>query len=271
MNKIVSKEQLSSCVYKLEIEAPIVAKAQKPGNFVILRIKEKGERVPFTIVESNPTKGTITIVIRNMGVTRTKLCNLNVGDEIKDILGPLGRRSEISNKGTFLACGNGIRIAALLPIARAMKEAGNKVITIVSAKTKDLLILEDEMREISDEIHVLTEDGTHGEKGNFTDPMRKVIEKENIDYCIAIGPVDMMRDCANVTKEYNIPTRASLYSIMVDGTGMCGACRVSVNGKTKFTCVDGPEFDAHAIDFDGLLLRINGYKNEESKKLQHLK
>lgn len=265
MNKIVEKKQLSENVVKFVVEAPMIAKSRKPGNFVILRIGSKGERIPLTIVDSDIERGTITLIVQNVGVSSGKLCKLNEGDEITDLVGPLGKATHIHQAGTVLALGGGVGIAPLYPIVEAMKKAGNRVITVLAARNKDLLILEEEMRQWSDEVIVMTDDGSYGRKGLVTEGAEEVIKREKVDECIAIGPAIMMKFCALLTKRYDIPTQVSLNTIMVDGTGMCGACRVTVNGETKFTCVDGPEFNAHQIDFDEMLKRLQAYKREEDQ------
>jgi len=269
MNKIVEKEHFSEKVVKIVVEAPLIAKSRKPGNFVILRVGEKGERMPLTIAGADTQKGTITIIVQKMGVSSIKLCDLEVGDYITDMVGPLGKPTEIHKLGTILACGGGVGVAPLLPIVEGYKKAGNRVVTILAARNKELLILEDEIRKWSDEVIIMTDDGSYGEKGLITQGMEKVINREKVDECITIGPAIMMKFCSLLTKKYEIPTVASLNSIMVDGTGMCGACRVTVGGKTKFTCVDGPEFDAHQIDFDEMMSRLGGYKKEEKDKMDH--
>lgn len=269
MNKIVEKEDFSEKVVKLVVEAPLIAKARKPGNFVIVRVGEKGERIPLTIAGADVKKGTITMIVQKMGVSSKKLCALEVGDYVTDLVGPLGKPTEIHNVGTVLCCGGGVGVAPLLPIVEGYKKAGNKVITVLAARNKDLLILEDEMRKHSDEVIIMTDDGSYGNKGLITEGMEEVIQREKINECITIGPAIMMKFCSLLTKKYEIPTMASLNSIMVDGTGMCGACRVTVDGKTKFTCVDGPEFDAHKIDFDEMMSRLGGYKTEEQDKMDH--
>jgi NAD(P)H-flavin reductase len=220
----------------------------------------------LTIAGADIAKGTISLVVQKMGVSSTKLCDLEVGEYITDLVGPLGKPTEIHNLGTILCCGGGVGVAPLLPIVEAYKKAGNRVITILAARNKDLLILEDEMRKHSDELIIMTDDGSYGTKGLITEGMEEVIKREKVDECVTIGPAIMMKFCSLLTKKYEIPTIASLNSIMVDGTGMCGACRVTVGGKTKFTCVDGPEFDAHQIDFDEMISRLGGYKNEEIDK-----
>ena len=265
MNKIISKEYFSDKVVKLVVENPMIAKSRKPGNFVILRVGEKGERFPLTIAESDPILGTITLVVQIVGVSSAKLVALEPGDCITDLVGPLGKPTEIKKIGTILACGGGVGVAPLLPIVEAFKKAGNRVITVIAARSKDLIILEDKIRQWSDELIVMTDDGSYGRQGLITAGMEEIILREKVDECVVIGPAIMMKFASLLTKKYNIPTQASLNSIMVDGTGMCGACRVTVGGKTKFTCVDGPEFDAHQIDFDEMLMRLGGYKDEEHK------
>lgn len=268
MNKIVRKEKLAERIYRFRVEAPLIATSRRAGHFIIARTGELGERIPLTIVDSELEEGTIDLVIQEMGVSSRKLCALNEGDYITDLVGPLGRATKISKVGTVLACCGGVGAAPILPIVRAFKEAGNRVVTILAARSKDLLILKDELAEVSDEFIIMTDDGSEGKKGLVTAGMEDVIAKEKIDECIAIGPGIMMKFCALTTKKYNIPTMASLNAIMVDGTGMCGACRVTVGDETKFTCVDGPEFDAHKIDFEEFLMRLGGYKNEEHELLE---
>jgi ferredoxin/flavodoxin---NADP+ reductase len=268
MNKIISKEFFSDKVVKLVVENPLIARSRKPGNFVILRVGKKGERFPLTIAESDPVKGTITLVVQIVGVSSTKLVALEPGECITDLVGPLGKPTHIEKIGTILAAGGGVGVAPLLPIVEAFKKAGNRVISVIAARSKDLIILEDKIRQWSDETIVMTDDGSYGRKGLITAGMEEIILREKIDECIVIGPAIMMKFASLLTKKYNIPTQASLNSIMVDGTGMCGACRVTVGGKTRFTCVDGPEFDAHQIDFDEMLMRLGGYKEEEHKANQ---
>lgn len=265
MNKIIEKQKLSESVFKFIVEAPMIAKSRKPGNFVILRVGEKGERIPLTLVDSDIEKGTITLIVQDVGVSSGKLCRLEAGDYITDMVGPLGKATHIHKAGTILAMGGGVGIAPLYPIVEAFKKAGNRVITVLAARNKELLILENEMRQWSDEVIIMTDDGSHGKKGLVTEGAEEVIKREKIDECVAIGPAIMMKFCALLTKKYDIPTQVSLNTIMVDGTGMCGACRVTVNGETKFTCVDGPEFNAHQIDFDEMLQRLRAYKNEEDQ------
>lgn len=268
MNKILRKTYFSEKVVQMVVEAPLIARSRKPGNFVIVRVGEKGERMPLTISDADPEKGTITLVIQKMGVSSTKLCNLDEGEYITDLVGPLGKPTHIEKVGTVLACGGGVGVAPLLPIIRAFKAAGNRVVSILAARTKELIILEKEVREVSDEVIVMTDDGSYGQQGVVTVGMEEVIGREKVDLCVTIGPAVMMKFCALLTQKYDIPTIASLNAIMVDGTGMCGACRVTVGGKTKFTCVDGPEFDAHAIDFDEMLARLGGFKNAETEKME---
>lgn len=270
MNKILKKTYFSEKVVQLVVEASMIAKSRKPGNFVIVRVGEKGERMPLTISDADVKSGTITLVIQKMGVSSTKLCELNEGDYITDLVGPLGKPTEISRVGTVLACGGGVGMAPLLPIVEGFKAAGNRVITIIAARTKDLVILEEEVRKVSDEVIIMTDDGSYGKKGLVTAGMEEVIAREKVDLCLTLGPAIMMKFCSLLTKKYDIPTIASLNAIMVDGTGMCGACRVTVGGKTKFTCVDGPEFDAHQIDFDEMLMRLGGYKEIEAGKMEEL-
>ena len=263
MNKIVEKEFFSKNVVKVVIDAPEIAKARKAGHFVIIRIGKKGERIPLTIAGANPQKGTITLIVQTVGVTSSKLAALEVGDEITDVVGPLGKATHIENFGTVLCAGGGVGVAPLFPIVEALKMAGNRVITILAARSKDLIILEDQMREHSDEVIVMTDDGSYGKKGLVTAGMEEVISREKVNRSVVIGPAIMMKFASLTTKKYSIPTEASLNTIMVDGTGMCGACRVSVGGKTKFVCVDGPEFDAHEVNFDEMLSRLGAYKEQE--------
>jgi len=265
MNRIIEKTYFSDKVVQLVVENPLIAKSRKPGNFVILRIGEDGERFPLTIAGADPVRGTITLVVQIMGVSSSKLVALEPGDCITDMVGPLGKPTHIEKIGTVLAAGGGVGVAPLLPIVEAFKKAGNKVITVIAARNKDLIILEDEIRKWSDEVIVMTDDGSYGRQGLVTVGMEEIIQREKIDECIVIGPAIMMKFASLLTKKYTIPTQASLNSIMVDGTGMCGACRVTVGGKTKFTCVDGPEFDAHQVDFDEMLMRLGGYIQEEKR------
>lgn len=265
MNKIVDKEYFSDNVVKLVIEAPEIAKSRKAGHFIILRVGTKGERIPLTIVGSDTERGTITIIVQKMGVSSMKLVNLEVGDYITDVVGPLGNATHIEKVGTILAAGGGVGVAPMLPIVEAFKKAGNKVITVLAARTKELVILEEQIREFSDEVIIMTDDGSYGKKGLVTHGMEEIIKREKIDLAVTVGPAIMMKFVALLTKKYNIRTLASLNTIMVDGTGMCGACRVTVGGKTRFVCVDGPEFDAHQVNFDEMLTRLGAYKEQEEK------
>lgn len=269
MNKIVEKEQFSPNVVKLVIEAPEIAKSCKAGHFVIIRNGHKGERIPLTISDSDSTNGTITLIIQKVGVSSIKLANLEVRDLITDIVGPLGKATHIEKVGTILAAGGGVGIAPLFPIVKAFKKAGNKVITVLAARSKDLIMLENQMREFSDEVVVMTDDGSSGKKGLVTAGMEDIINREKVDLAIVIGPAIMMKFASLTTKKYKIPTLASLNTIMVDGTGMCGACRVSVGGKTKFVCIDGPEFDAHEVDYEEMLSRLGAYRAMESEAYEN--
>ncbi len=264
MAKIISKKYLSEKVVQLEIEAPRIAKKRKAGHFVIVKIDKNGERIPLTISQADSKKGTITIVVQIVGVTSLKLSKLAVGEEVTDVVGPLGNATHTDKVGTVLCAGGGVGVAPLLPIVEAMHKAGNKVISVLAARDKELLILEKEISAFSDQVIVMTDDGSYGQKGLVTDGMEMAITQEKIDQAIVIGPAIMMKYASMLTQKYNILTLASLNTIMVDGTGMCGACRVSVGGRTKFVCVDGPEFNAHDVDFDELLMRLGSYKNEEA-------
>ena len=265
MNRIVTKEHYSENVVMLEVEAPLIAKARRAGHFVITKLGEKGERIPLTIAGSNLEKGTITLVIQAVGATSRKLCALEVGDEITDLVGPLGQATHVEKLGTVVCAGGGVGVAPLLPIVEAFKAAGNRVITILAARNKDLVILEKQMQMHSDEVIIMTDDGSYGTKGLVTNGIESVINREKVDLCVTIGPAIMMKFVAKLTKSYEIPTLASLNTIMVDGTGMCGACRVTVGDSTKFVCVDGPEFNAHEVDFDEMLMRLSSYKEIEAK------
>ena len=258
MNKVISKEQFSANVTKLVVEAPLIAKARRAGHFVIVRCGEKGERIPLTIADSDVKAGTITLVIQAVGDSTRKICALEPGEYLNDVVGPLGQATHIQKYGTVLCAGGGVGTAPLLPIIRAMKEAGNRVISVLAGRSKELIILEDEVRASSDETIIMTDDGSYGNKGVVTVGMEEVLKREHVDYCVTIGPAIMMKFCALLTKKYEVPTEASLNAIMVDGTGMCGACRVNVGGKTRFVCVEGPEFNAHEIDFDELMMRLKG-------------
>ena len=268
MSKIVAKEQFSEKVFKLVVEAPLIARSRRAGHFVIIRLSEKGERIPLTIADSDVAKGTITLVVQTVGKTSTELCKLNVGDEILDVVGPLGKATHIENFGTVVCAGGGVGVAPMLPIIVALKQAGNKVISVLAGRSKELIILEDEVRKHSDEVIIMTDDGSYGKKGVVTVGIEEVIQREKVDKCFAIGPAIMMKFVCLLTKKYEIPTDVSLNTIMVDGTGMCGACRISVGGKTKFVCVDGPEFDGHQVDFDEMLKRMGAFKREEQAAME---
>ncbi|MBQ4063343.1 MAG: bifunctional dihydroorotate dehydrogenase B NAD binding subunit/NADPH-dependent glutamate synthase [Bacteroidaceae bacterium] len=270
MYKIVSKEQFSEKVFRLRVEAPLIAKAYRAGNFVIVRVGEKGERIPLTIAHADTEKGLITLVIQKVGLSSSRLCDLNEGDYITDVVGPLGQATEIENFGTVVCAGGGVGVAPMLPIATALKKAGNRVISVLAGRSKDLIILEKEVREVSDEVIIMTDDGSYGDKGLVTEGIERVIKREKVDHCVAIGPAIMMKFVCKLTKQYEIPTVVSLNTIMVDGTGMCGACRVTVGGKTKFVCVDGPEFDGHQVDFDGMMKRLGSFRTEEAEEIHKL-
>lgn len=272
MFKILKKEELSPNVYAMEIDAPRVAKKAEPGQFIVLRVNEEGERIPLTIANFDREMGRILIVFQVIGASTMELAALNEGDDILDFVGPLGRPSEIGKlDGTMVVVGGGIGVAPTFPIARAMKEAGNKVIAIMGAKTKDILIMEDEMREVTDEIVVTTDDGSRGIKGFVTNAVQALVDRgEKIAQITAIGPVIMMKSVADATRELGIKTVVSLNPIMVDGTGMCGGCRVTVGDETKFACVDGPEFDGHLVDFKGLMSRQRMYRDMEAEEKDHV-
>lgn len=264
MYKIVDKEYFSKNVIKLVVEAPRIAKSRRAGHFVIVRVGEKGERIPLTIAESDIEKGTITLVVQAVGRSSSKLVSLEVGDHITDLVGPLGKATYIEKVGTVVCAGGGVGVAPLLPIVEAMHKAGNRVIVVLAARTKELVILEEQMRKVSDEVIIMTDDGSYGEKGLVTNGIEAVINREKVDMCVTVGPAIMMKFVSLLTEKYDIPCVASLNTIMVDGTGMCGACRVTVGGEVKFVCVDGPEFDAHKVDFDEMLMRLSSYKDLEN-------
>lgn len=272
MNKIIRKERFSEKVFRFEVEAPLIARSRKAGHFVIVRVGEKGERMPLTIAEADVQRGTITLVVQEVGLSSTRLCELNEGDYITDVVGPLGQATHIENFGTVVCAGGGVGVAPMLPIVQALKAAGNRVITVLAGRSKELIILEKEMRAASDEVIIMTDDGSYGNKGLVTEGVESVIKREKVDKCFAIGPAIMMKFVCLLTKKYEIPTDVSLNTIMVDGTGMCGACRITIGGKTKFVCVDGPEFDGHQVDFDEMLKRMGAFKKAERadmEKLQH--
>lgn len=264
MFKIIRREEMAQGTVILnEIEAPLIAKKARPGQFVILKANEEGERIPLTMAETDPEKGTITIIYMVVGKSTALFRDLKVGDGYQDVIGPLGRPTHIEKMGTVVCVGGGTGIAVMHPITRALKAAGNNVIAIIGARTKDLLIMESHMREASHTLHVCTDDGSYGVKGFVTEVLKEVLEKEEVKQVVAIGPVPMMKFVSKMTKDYDVPTLVSLNPIMVDGTGMCGGCRVTVGGQTKFACVDGPEFDGHLVDYDELMLRLQAYCEEE--------
>lgn len=266
-HEIVNKLQISENVFSIEAKAELIAEARKPGQFVIVGLSEEyGERIPLTIADVNTDTGTIKLIFQRVGKTTAEMADLNIGDSIAYIAGPLGMPTHIDNFGTVVCVGGGIGNAPLLPIAKGMKEAGNKIISIIGARTKELLILEDEFAAISDELIVVTDDGSHGRKALVTEPLEEICQRdEKPGLAIVIGPAVMMKFCCMATKKYEVPTQASLNTIMIDGTGMCGGCRVEVGGETKFVCVDGPEFDGHKVNFDQMLKRLGAYKDLEQK------
>ena len=268
MNKILSKRFYSENVAELVVEAPLIARSRRAGHFVIIRVDDRSERVPLTIAGADVEKGTITLVVQQVGASTHKLLALNAGDCIHDVVGPLGKATRIEQYGTVVCACGGVGAAPMLPIAEALKKAGNRVITVLAARNESLLILRDELAQWSDEVIVMTDDGSAGQKGVVTVGVEQVIHREKVDKCVTIGPAIMMKFVALTTAKYNIPTEASLNTIMVDGTGMCGACRVTVGGKTKFVCVDGPEFDAHGVDWDEMLSRMKSYKAEETEAME---
>lgn len=269
MNKIIRKIQYSEKVYRFDVEAPLIAKSRKAGNFVIIRVDANSERMPLTIADADTEKGTITLVVQKVGLSSTKLCNLNEGDEIHDVVGPLGNPTHIENFGTVLCAGGGVGVAPMLPIIKALKAAGNRVLSVIAGRSKDLVIMEDEVRASSDELIIMTDDGSYGEKGVVTVGMEKLIQQEHIDKAFAIGPPIMMKFCCLLTQKYNLPTDVSLNTIMVDGTGMCGACRLTIGGKTKFVCIDGPEFDGALVDWDEMFKRMGTFKDVEREEMEH--
>jgi len=266
MFKIVNREEMAEgTVIMNEIEARRIAAKANPGQFVILKANETGERIPLTISDIDPEKGTITVIYMVVGKSTALFKELQVGDNYQDVIGPLGKPTHIENVGTVVCVGGGTGVAVLFPITRGFKEAGNKVISIVGARNKDLLILEDKMNAVSDELHVCTDDGSYGRKGFVTDALKEVLENNSVNMAVAIGPVPMMKFVSKMTKEYDVKTLVSLNPIMIDGTGMCGGCRVIIDGKTQFACVDGPEFDGHQVDFDGLMKRLQAYQEDEKR------
>ena len=271
LNKITSKIQYSETVFGLEIEAPLIAESRKPGQFLILSIGDTySERIPLTIADANIEKGTIKIIFQAIGKTTKELAGLNIGDEIAHVAGPLGHPTHIENFGKVICVAGGIGCAPLLPIAKALVDAGNELYTIIGARSKDLILLEDEFQSISKELIITTDDGSYGRKALVTEPLEELCQSlDGLGMVVAIGPTIMMKFCCKTTEKYNIPTTVSLNTIMVDGTGMCGGCRVDIAGETKFVCVDGPEFDGHKVDFDMMLKRMNAYKKQESESIQN--
>lgn len=266
MFKIVRREEMSEGTVVLnEIEAPLIARKAKPGQFVIMKANETGERIPLTMADSDPEKGTITVIYMVVGKSTALFKTLQVDDAYQDVIGPLGKPTHLEKVGTIVCVGGGTGIAVLHPITRALKEVGNHVISIIGARSKDILILEDQMRAVSHELHVCTDDGSYGHHGFVTDVMKDILDNKKVDLVVAIGPVPMMKFVSKITKDYNVKTMVSLNPIMVDGTGMCGGCRVSVGGKTKFACVDGPEFDGHQVDYDELMQRLQAYCEQEKQ------
>ena len=266
---ILEKRQLSENVFRLRVHAPLIARERKAGQFILLSVDgEYGERIPLTIADADPEAGSITLIFQRVGMTTTKLAELAEGETLAVLVGPLGLPTHIENFGTVVCVGGGIGVAPLHPIVQALREAGNRIVTIVGARSRDLVVLEEEMRAMSDELIVCTDDGSHGRKALVTEPLKEVCERDpKPDLAVAIGPPIMMKFCAETTRPYGVRTMVSLNTIMVDGTGMCGGCRVTVGGETKFVCVDGPEFDGHKVDFDGMMKRLRGYQSHERQAL----
>jgi ferredoxin--NADP+ reductase len=265
MNKILFKKQLSQEVFRMSFHAPLIAAERHPGQFVIIQLDaEYGERIPLTIADADPEEGSISIIFQTVGNTTHRLAALEVGDSIENVLGPLGQPTEIKKYGKVVCVGGGIGVAPLHPIAQALKEAGNEVKIIIGSRNRELLILEEEMGRIADELIICTDDGSYGRKALVTEPLKELCEQWNPDIAVAIGPPIMMKFCAETTRPYGVHTIVSLNTIMVDGTGMCGGCRVTVGGETKFVCVDGPEFDGHKVDFDNMMRRLGTYKKREA-------
>lgn len=259
MNRIIDKEHFSENVVKLTVDAPAIARSRRPGHFVIVIDNPKGERIPLTIAGADPDLGTIDLVIQAVGDSTRRICSMNPGQMLHDVVGPLGRATHIEKFGTVVCAGGGVGVAPLLPIIQGMKQAGNRVISVLAARNQSLIILEEQVRRYSDEIIIMTDDGSEGKKGLVTQGIEEVLLREQVDMVVTIGPAIMMKFVSLLTKKYQVPTICSLNTIMVDGTGMCGACRVSVDGKTRFVCVDGPEFDAHKVDFDEMMLRMRAF------------
>lgn len=269
MNKILKKTQFSEKVFCLEVEAPLIARSCRPGHFIIVRVDKDSERVPYTIAKSDPLKGTLTLVVQEVGLSSTKLCQLNAGDQVQDIVGPLGNASKIEKYGTVVCAGGGIGIAAILPILTALKQAGNRVVSVLAGRTKNLVIMVDDVKKYSDEVIIMTDDGSYGEKGVVTVGVEEVIKREHVDKVLAIGPPVMMKFTSLLAHKYGIPNDVSLNTIMVDGTGMCGACRLTIGGKTKFVCIDGPEFDGDLVDWDEMMKRMGTFKGVEKEEMEH--
>jgi len=264
MFKVLEKDLLADRIYRMVVEAPLVAAKARAGNFVMVRVSDMGERIPLTICDHDPERGTLTLIIQAVGKSTQDLVNVPVGEMVKDVLGPLGSATEITDAKRIIAVMGGIGVAPMLPLLRAYRKKGAEIVSILGARTKELLILQDEVASLSDEVILVTDDGSCGMKGLVTDPLRERLQKGEVyDLAIAIGPARMMQASCKVTKEYDLPTLVSLNSIMIDGTGMCGGCRVSINGQTKFTCVDGPDFDGHAVNFDELIVRQGYYRDQE--------
>jgi ferredoxin--NADP+ reductase len=270
MFKIVRREEMAEGTVILnEIEAPAIAKKAKPGQFVILKANETGERIPLTMAEADPEKGTITIIYMVVGKSTALFRDLKVGEGYQDVIGPLGKATHIEKVGKVVCVGGGTGVAVLHPITRALKEAGNHVVCVIGARTKDLLILEDQMKSASNDLRVCTDDGSYGHHGFVTEVMKEILEEGDVQLAVVIGPVPMMKAAVNITKAYNVKTLVSLNPIMIDGTGMCGGCRVTVGGKTRFACVDGPEFDGHEVNFDELMQRLQAYLEDEKESYDH--
>lgn len=266
MFKIVRRDEMAQGTVVLnEIEAPLIAGKAKPGQFVIIKANENGERIPLTMADTDPDKGTITVIYMVVGKSTGLFKTLQVGDAYQDVIGPLGKPTHLEKVGTVVCVGGGTGIAVLYPITRGFKEIGNNVISIIGARSKDLLILEDQMKSVSDTLHVCTDDGSYGHHGFVTDVLKNVLEKDKVKLVVAIGPVPMMKFVSKMTGEYDVRTMVSLNPIMIDGTGMCGGCRVSIGGQTQFACVDGPEFDGHKVDYDELMLRLQAYQEDEKR------
>jgi ferredoxin/flavodoxin---NADP+ reductase len=266
MNRILEKIQLSEEVFRMKLEAPLIARERKPGQFIIIqKDTDFGERIPLTIADADPEEGSITIIFQAVGKTTHEMALMEPGEAMENVLGPLGTPTHIEQVGTVVCVGGGIGVAPMHPIAQAMKAAGNKVIIIMGARTKELIIMEEEMRKIAEELIICTDDGSYGRKALVTEPLKEICESAKPDMAVAIGPPIMMKFCAETTRPFGVKTLVSLNTIMVDGTGMCGGCRVTVGGETKFVCVDGPEFDGHQVDFDNMMLRLSAFKEQEEE------